>query len=108
MSDSDSESEIGGGSGKKSTGATAKRKPSSTAKAKASSAQRKTSKQPKESSFSGSAPSSQESCTTPSVEERKCPMAGCDSSGKVLFIVFGSLSLQLMGKCIYRALERSE
>lgn len=81
MSDSDSESEIGGGSGKKSTGATAKRKPSSTAKAKASSAQRKTSKQPKDSSFSGSAPSSQESCTTPSVEERKCPMAGCDSSG---------------------------
>jgi hypothetical protein len=80
VSDSDSEPEVPVSN--KSSSATGKRKPA-TAKGKSSAiGNRKLT--PKEiSSYSGSAPSSQESCNTPSVEEKKCPMAGCDSSGNV-------------------------
>lgn len=77
VSDSDSEGEAVTAASK-SGGATGKRKPA--AKGKSSSANRKG--QPKElSSYSGSAPSSQESSSTPATEEKKCPMAGCDSTG---------------------------
>lgn len=94
VSESDSEPEVPVSN--KSSGATAKRKPATAKGKSASAANRKL--QPKEiSSYSGSAPSSQESCNTPTMEERKCPMAGCDSSGmettnrmkvKILFINF--------------------
>lgn len=78
ISDSDSEPEAV--TPIKSTGTTGKRKPAAAKGKSASVGNRKA--QPKEiSSYSGSAPSSQESCHTPPVEERKCPMAGCDSTG---------------------------
>ncbi|XP_045033302.1 histone acetyltransferase KAT7 isoform X1 [Daphnia magna] len=91
VSESDSEPEVPVSN--KSSGATAKRKPA-TAKGKSASAvNRKL--QPKEiSSYSGSAPSSQESCNTPTMEERKCPMAGCDSSGHLNGKTDRHLSLQ--------------
>lgn len=83
VSDSDSEPEAAAISSK-SSGTPGKRKPAA-AKGKSSSmSSRKV--QPKDvSSYSGSAPSSHESCHTPTVEERKCPMAGCDSTGIEIF-----------------------
>ncbi|EFX88028.1 hypothetical protein DAPPUDRAFT_96197, partial [Daphnia pulex] len=77
----------------KSSSATGKRKPAA-AKGKSSSiGNRKLT--PKEiSSYSGSAPSSHESCNTPSVEEKKCPMAGCDSTGHLNGKTDRHLSLQ--------------
>ena len=78
ISDSDSEPEAV--TPNKTTGTTGKRKPA-TAKGKSSSASNRKAQLKDISSYSGSAPSSQESCHTPTVEERKCPMAGCDSSG---------------------------
>ena len=103
ISDSESESEATTGAGAanttKSSGGSAsaaaavpsgKRKPTSS-KGKASSATASTSSSgrkkndPKDQSASsysgGSAPSSQEGRSSPVVEERKCPMAGCDSTG---------------------------
>ncbi|XP_046449731.1 histone acetyltransferase KAT7-like isoform X2 [Daphnia pulex] len=91
VSDSDSEVEVPVSN--KSSSATGKRKPAA-AKGKSSSiGNRKLT--PKEiSSYSGSAPSSHESCNTPSVEEKKCPMAGCDSSGHLNGKTDRHLSLQ--------------
>lgn len=82
VSDSDSEPEAT--ISNKSSGTTGKRKPA-TAKGKSSSIGNRKAQLKDISSYSGSAPSSQESCTTPTVEERKCPMAGCDSSGMISF-----------------------
>jgi len=84
VSDSDSEAEaVGTGSGIKSS-ATGKRKPASSsasAKGKSSSVNPNRKSTTKDTSSYSSAPSSQESCHTPTVEEKKCPMAGCDSTG---------------------------
>jgi len=83
VSDSDSESEAVVAGNKSS--AAGKRKPATTssgsasAKGKSSSMNRKSTV--KDTSSYSSAPSSQESCNTPTVEEKKCPMAGCDSTG---------------------------
>lgn len=79
---SDSDSEIDAVLGKKSSGGTGKRKPA--AKGKSASLSKKN-----RSKESFVAPS-QENDIIPPLEERKCPMAGCDSTGNVVQIFFKS------------------
>ena len=99
VSDSESESEAGATaaaatntsktSGTSSALPSGKRKPtlskgkaSSATASSSSSGRKKTDPKESASSYSGgSAPSSQEGRSSPLLEERKCPMAGCDSTG---------------------------
>ena len=94
VSDSDSETETVSNT---KLGATGKRKPASSGTSasvigKSSSGNRKSQK---DAGSYSSAPSSHESCHTPTVEEKKCPMAGCDSTGNLPSLQFSYFHIQL-------------